>query len=119
MGAELVREPSSIDDQPSLGVEFVATSVTSPGFDDPDGAVARGLRELNAHLKYVELTRKGYLLLDITPARVSGEWWYVDTVLAKSTVQAFATALQVADGSSQLEPGTQSAQRSGAPPLAP
>ena len=118
-GAELVREPSSSPDYTSLGVELVATSVTSPGFDDPDGQVAAGLRTLNSHLKYVELTRRGYLLLDITPARVSGEWWYVDTVLAKSTVQSFGHALQTPDGSNRLEPGTQSAPKTGAPPLAP
>jgi alkaline phosphatase D len=118
-GAELVREPTSTGDYTPLGVEYVATSVTSPGFDDPDGQVAAGLRALNSHLKYVELTKRGYLLLDITPARVSGEWWYVDTVLAKSTVQTFGTALQTPDGSNRLEPGTQSATRSGAPPLAP
>lgn len=118
-GADLVREPSSIDDYESLGVEFVATSVTSPGFDDPDGQAAAGLRALNSHLKYVELTRRGYLLLDITPARVSGEWWYVDSIFERTTAQSFGAALQVPDGSSRLEPGTQSAQRSGAPPLAP
>jgi alkaline phosphatase D len=118
-GAELVREPTSTPDYTSLGVEFVATSVTSPGFDDPDGQAAAGLRALNSHLKYVELTKRGYLLLDITPQRVSGEWWYVDTVLAKSTVQTFGTALQTQDGSNRLEPGVQSASRPGAPPLAP
>jgi alkaline phosphatase D len=117
-GAELVREPTSTGDYTPLGVEFVATSVTSPGFDDPDGQVASGLRELNSHLKYVELTKRGYLLLDITPTRLSGEWWYVDTVLAKSTVQSCGAVLQTPDGSNRLEPGTQSAQRSGAPPLA-
>lgn len=84
-----------------------------------DGQVAASLRTLNSHLKYVELTRRGYLLLDITPQRVSGEWWYVDTVLAKSTGQSFGAALQTPDGSNRLEPGMQSASRSGAPPLAP
>ena len=118
-GAELVYEPTSIPDYTPLGVEYVATSVTSPGFDDPDGHVAAGLRELNSHLKYVELTKRGYLLLDITPARVSGEWWYVDTVLAKSTVQTFGAALQTVDGSNRLEPGVQSSSKPGAPPLAP
>jgi alkaline phosphatase D len=117
-GAELVREPTSASDYESLGVELVATSVTSPGFDDPDGQVSAGLRALNSHLKYVELTRRGYLLLDITPARVSGEWWYVDTVLAKSTVQSFGYALQTPAGSNRLEPGTQSAPPAGAPALA-
>lgn len=117
-GNELVREPTSDSTYNSLGVEFVTTSVTSPGSDDPDGALSRATQELNSHVKYVNFTRRGYLLLDITPERVSGEWWYVETVAAKSTVQSFAKALQVRDGTNRLLNGTQSAQRSGAPPLA-
>ncbi len=103
----------------SLAVEFVGTSVTSPGFDDLAGYTADGLRSLNPHLKYVDLEQRGYLLLDITPARVSGEWWYVDTVATRGGGQAFGTALQTAHLANHLEPGTQSAPRPGAPPLAP
>jgi alkaline phosphatase D len=122
-GAELPRDPYAdeyeIFGRGSLGVELVATSVTSPGFEDHDGQVAAGLRALNPHLKYVELTQRGYLLLDITPERLSGEWWYVDTVLQTSAVQSFGAALQTPSGSSRLEPGVESAPRTDAPPLAP
>lgn len=122
-GAELPRDPYGSGYDPdsgngSLAVEFVGTSVTSPGFEDPDGQLSAGLRALNPHLKYVELTRRGYLLLDVTPARVSGEWWYVDTVAQPSATESFGAALQTPDGSARLEPGTQSAPRADAPQLA-
>ncbi len=103
----------------SLAVEFIATSVTSPGFDDVDGSTAAGLRALNPHLKYVELTRNGYLLLDITSERVSSEWWYVDTIEQRTTSQSFAKALQTAAGTNSIQPGTKSLPDPNAPPLAP
>jgi alkaline phosphatase D len=117
-GNELVREPTSDSTYNSLGVEFVTTSVTSVGSDDPHGAISQATMEINSHVKYIDLEHRGYLLLDITPSRLSGEWWYVDTVAAKSTVQSFAKALEVRDGTNRLLNGTQSAQRSGWPPLA-
>ncbi|HZP13919.1 MAG TPA: alkaline phosphatase D family protein [Nevskiaceae bacterium] len=103
----------------SLAVELVGTSVTSPGFDDPDGQAAAGLRSLNPHMKYIELTRHGYLLLDVTQQRVSGEWWYVDTIESQGGGESFATALQAVDGTNRLAPSTQSDPKATAPPLAP
>lgn len=122
--ADLPRDPygggyNALTGEGSLAVEFIATSVTSPGQPDPEGALAFALRALNPHLKYVELTRRGYLLLDITPQRVSGEWWYVDSVLAPGAGEAFGSALQTLNGSQRLSPGTMSAPRADAPPLAP
>ena len=103
----------------SIAVELVGTSVTSPGFDDPDGQAAAGLRSLNPHMKYIELTRHGYLLLDVTSERVSSEWWYVDTIDSRGGSESFATALQAVDGTNRLAPSTQSAPKATAPPLAP
>jgi alkaline phosphatase D len=103
----------------SIAVEFVGTSVTSPGQSDPDGRVAQGLRFLNPHIKYVELTRRGYLLLDITSARASAEWWYTNTIAVRDTGQSFGTAFQTLHGSSRITPGTRSTMRPDAPPRAP
>ncbi|HVT34352.1 MAG TPA: alkaline phosphatase D family protein, partial [Nevskiaceae bacterium] len=103
----------------SLAVELVGTSVTSPGFDDLNGYSADGLQSVNPHLKYVELTQRGYLLLDINSQRVSGEWWYVNTIDTRDDTQSFATALQTSDQANHLEPGAQSPPKPHAPPLAP
>ena len=104
----------------SLGVEFVGTSVSSPGIDtDTTGAVAGAIRFYNPHFKYVQLTRRGYMLLDVNRDRVVGEWWYVDTVASPSNVETFATAFEVRHGENHLSPSAQTPSRANPPLLAP
>ena len=108
----------------SLGVEYVATSVTSSGFDQLAGAprLANALRLLNPHMQYVEVTRRGYLLLDITAAETVGEYWYVSTITESGGSEAFATGYATAAGArhiTRLPRRTPTAPREGAPPLAP
>lgn len=104
----------------SLGVEFVGTSVTSPGIDtDTTGAVAGAIKAYNPHFKYVQLTRRGYLLVDVNPDRVVGEWWYVDTVASPSNVEIFAAAFEVRHGENRLRASAQTPSRSNPPLLAP
>jgi alkaline phosphatase D len=105
--------------QGSRAVEFVTTSITSPGLDDPAGSTAAFLRSVNPHFKYIDLNRRGYCLLDIRRERVVCEWWYVDTVAAQSNVETFGVAFEVQAGTNRLVPSAQTASRPGAPPLAP
>lgn len=104
----------------SCAVEFVGTSVSSPGVDsDTSGTIAAGLRYMNPHFKYINLVRRGYLLLDVTPERVVGEWWYVDTVASRTNLESFGVAFEVRQGSNRLVPSAQTSSRADAPPLAP
>ena len=104
----------------SLAVEFVGTSVSSPGIDtDTTGAVAGAIRFYNPHFKYVQLTRRGYMLVDVNRDRVVGEWWYVDTVASPSNVETFATAFEVRTGENRLRPSAQTPNRANPPALAP
>lgn len=104
----------------SLGVEFVGTSVTSPGIDtDTTGAIAGAIRAYNPHFKYVQLTRRGYLLMDVNRDRVVGEWWYVDTVASPSNVESFAVAFETRAGENRLRPSAQTPNRADPPALAP
>lgn len=104
----------------SRAVEFVGTSVTSPGIDnDTNGAIAAGLRYYNPHFKYIQLTHRGYMLIDVNPDRVVGEWWYLDTVAAPSNIEAFAVAFQVLHGTNHLAPAVQTPARANPPVLAP
>lgn len=100
-------------------VEFVGTSITSAGGEDPTGEFAALLRSLNPHFKYIELTKRGYMLIDADASRVVAEWWYVDTVATPSTGHAFGTAFQVTAGTARLQPATATLPRPDAPPLAP
>jgi alkaline phosphatase D len=82
----------------SMGVEFVTTSVTSPDSDGDPAAV----QSQNPHMKYVELASRGYVLLDITSARMQAEWWYVDDIQSRNDAERFATAWQVRAGENHL-----------------
>lgn len=104
----------------ALAVEFVGTSVTSPGIDsDTSGAIAGAIRFYNPHLKYVQLTRRGYMLVDVNRERVVGEWWYVDTVASPSNIETFGTAFEVRAGENHLRPSAQTPNRANPPALAP
>jgi alkaline phosphatase D len=103
----------------SRAVEFVGTSITSPALDELESETAIGLEFINPHLKYIELSKRGYMLLDVDPNRVIGEWWYVDTVASVSNVESFGRALQVQDGASHLISAAQTLPRPNPPALAP
>ena len=103
----------------SHAVEFVGTSVTSPMILDTHGLAESVLRSINPHFKYIELSRRGYMLIDADATRVVGEWWLVDTVASRSTGQSFAIAFQVLDGQPHLIPAAQTSARADPPALAP
>jgi len=103
----------------SRAVEFVGTSVSSPGLSDPSGNTALFLRSVNPHFKYIDLNQRGCMLLDVTPARVVCEWWFVDTVASVSNIQTFGTAFEVVHGSNRLQPSAMTTPRANPPPLAP
>lgn len=103
----------------SLGVEFVGTSVTSSGLAEL-AAVQDVLRVVNPHLKYVDLELKGYLLMDVTPTRTTGEWWYVSTIVERGGTESFGTAFPVDAGANHLGTATAAtAPKANPPALAP
>ena len=127
--ADLTQDPSNSDVanggyDPGTGagshaVEFVGTSVTSPMILNTGGLAESLLRSINSHLKYVDLSRRGYLLIDADTTRVVGEWWFVNTVSRRDAGQSFATAFQVLDGGHHLVPAAQTGARADPPALAP
>ena len=62
----------------SMGVEFVATSITSLNFPFPVPAAI--IRQFNPHNKYVDLFSHGYLILDVNRQRVQGDFMNLSTV---------------------------------------
>lgn len=74
----------------SMAVEFVCTSVTSPG-EFPSGTETI-IQGNNPHLKYRDFTRKGYMILDIDTNRCQGEHWYVGDHLTPDDTESFAAA---------------------------
>ena len=99
---------------------MVTTSISSPGVDnDTTGQIAGTLQAINPHYKYINLHKRGYLLLDVTQQRVVGEWWHVDTVAALSNVQTLAAVFEVQAGTNRLQPSAQTNPQANAPLLAP
>jgi alkaline phosphatase D len=62
----------------SAFVEFVTTSVTSPGLPIPVPVAL--VQALNNHIKYANLTQKGFTILDINQQRTQTDWFFVNTV---------------------------------------
>lgn len=86
----------------SLAVEFVTTSITSPfAIDIPEGQQAFLLN--NPHIRHTDWDRKGYLILDLTPQRALGEWWYVSTFTEPGGSESFGIGYATLDGSNRLE----------------
>ena len=72
------------------GVELAGQSVTSPGIEGslpwltPESFAADTLG-FNPSLKWAEMRRRGYMAVELTPARVTSEWRFLDTIRQRST----------------------------------
>jgi alkaline phosphatase D len=50
------------------------------------------------HWQWCELDSNGYVVIDVTPERVQGEWWLVDTVLVASPNEEHGSTWMVRHG---------------------
>ncbi|HYZ85009.1 MAG TPA: alkaline phosphatase D family protein [Bryobacteraceae bacterium] len=121
-GNEISVNPFSPTQNTPQAVEFVTPAVTSPGIDD--AAQAAQLQTIigatHPHVKYVDLFRRGYAILDINRDRTQCEWYHVRTLTQRSPDQDFARALLVENGTNRLTAATQpTAAGSGTAPAAP
>ncbi|MES2800739.1 MAG: alkaline phosphatase D family protein [Bacteroidota bacterium] len=82
-----------------VGVEFVTPSITSPGSPINAGAV---LQIENAHLKYVELTKHGFIMLNVTKDQLQADWYYIETIDNISNNYNWAKSYYTNDGAMQL-----------------
>lgn len=92
------------------GVEFVTPSVTSPSFarsliPDLPGAARLAtslLRWQNRHLRLADLEHHGYVVVDVTAARVQADWWHVETVTERTGRERFAGGWLLRHGDTAL-----------------
>jgi len=101
-------------DTNSVGVEFVTPSVTSPNFDENLSTQAflrpilkplletldSTLYGLNNHLHWCDIVNHGYLILDVTPTVAQADWYFVPTVLERSTNEVWSKGYTTANRSS-------------------
>ncbi len=102
----------------SVGVEYVVTSVTSASFPIPVGQNL--ILSLNPHMKYADLTQKGYLILDLTDQAAQSDWFYVSSVTNPTyTGTTWGTGWLTNDGDNHLTQATAAAPAGVYPSLAP
>ncbi|MEM9720283.1 MAG: alkaline phosphatase D family protein [Bacteroidota bacterium] len=112
----------------SVAVEFATPSISSPNFDENLDPLQAGLIEKiiidgdsvflspaipspNPHMKYTDLDRHGYVLLDIKPDSVQANWFYVDRLNAPSNQEAFSAALFTRNGENHLVRATEESEK--------
>lgn len=100
-----------------VAVEFVVTSITSPGF--PFNVGAGVIQSGNQHVKYIDLTRHGYLILDLTEEKAQSDWYYISTKTEPEFTTEYAAGWKAADGDNFLSVASGPTEGSGYPPLAP
>ena len=54
------------------------------------------------HWLWVDLDSHGYVVIDVTPERVTAEWWHSDTVLERTTKESAAASFFTEHGSRRL-----------------
>jgi alkaline phosphatase D len=77
-------------DRNPVGVEFAGQSVSSLGLEKRFGGdpqqIARDFRNTNPGLKWCDTSRRGYMVVDLTPTAASGEHLFLQSREARSTV---------------------------------
>ena len=82
-------------DGPIVAAEFCGTSITSQG---PGHDKTAGIRSINPHIHFAEGTRRGYVVLDFTPARTEARLRVVGTVKEKESPVSTRATFVVEDG---------------------
>lgn len=90
------------EDGKRAGVEFAGHSVTSGGLEGGFGAdpkvVARGFVSANSEMQWADTSQRGYMMIDITPQRVTGEWLFMRTIQSPSIELAGSHRMHVDRG---------------------
>lgn len=115
---ELPVDPGTYPLSRTVGVELVATSVTSNNLDDITGTPPRtgslpveaAIRATNRHVRYLDFDSHGYCVLTLTPAAAQMDWYVVGDRAGRAARSAWSTGWSVTAGTNRLTPATQAAK---------
>lgn len=115
--------PGSYDPQTgdnSVAVEFATPSVTSANFDENVGLITAlflqgqinqpisvpdppiSLGNPNPHMRYTDLIKHGYFILDVKPDSVQADWYYTD-ILEITNTESFGQGWFTRTGANHLQ----------------
>jgi alkaline phosphatase D len=105
--------PRDRHDDRAVAVELVTTSLTSQNVDDKMGweprtgsvPMERAWVAAIPYVKFADFDDHGYVIVDVTPERVRGEWWFIDAVREPTTGEHLGAAWEVHRGDARLVPG--------------
>lgn len=105
----------------AVAVELVCPGVTSPGLGDLLAPIAIDLMNKNPRFKLVDITKRGYLVLDVDETRTQGAYFHMDQVeLEARPTETMSGAFSLIAGARKLVADAEAAPgRADAPPLAP
>jgi alkaline phosphatase D len=89
----------------NAGVEFVTPSVTSPALEALSSVSFIGevaIKAANPHIKWVDLTKRGYMIVDINENRVQSDWFFINTIDGINTTNYWANSFYSLQGTSNL-----------------
>ena len=106
-------------DERPVAVEFVTTSLTSQNVGDKMGweprteslALERAWVEAVPYVKFADFDDHGYMIVDVTPERVRGEWWFVDAVREPTGAQHLGAVWEVRSRRTRAGSGSLGADR--------
>jgi alkaline phosphatase D len=104
----IVPDPFSKKPNSSIAVEFGATSISSGNANEsaPDDSVKlreQNLLKVNPHLKYINQRDHGYLLLTVTPEKVTTDYYFVETLAKPDERERLEKSFSVQAGKPQLK----------------
>ena len=111
---ELPVDPGAYPLSRTVGVELVATSVTSNNLDDLTGspprttslAVEDAIKASNRHVKYLDFDSHGYSVLSITPQETQMDWYVTSDRADQAATSTWSNGWRVAAGSNRLTAAT-------------
>ncbi len=121
--ADLIPEGVTYDPATGAGAvagELVVPAVSSPGLPDLFVDFAAQVKADNPYLKLVDLTLRGYVILDLDADRAQGAYFHVDTVEDPEGAQeSFSGAVSLLAGANHLVDGGNAAPDGDPRPPAP
>jgi alkaline phosphatase D len=91
-----------------VGVEFATASISSPGFElvlplISSAVLSDAFPKMVKDLRYAETSKRGYLVLTLTPAEARGDWIEISTVFSRSYSARTAMSLHALPGAANLD----------------
>ena len=86
-----------------VGVEFATASISSPGFERllpliAETVLSDAFPKMVKDLRYAETSKRGFLVLTLTPAEARGDWTEVSTVFSHDYSARVANSMHALPG---------------------